>query len=56
MNLDYRAKHEGKNRRTGWLPPEGSDARGFLNMALAILAFLALGIVLALVKSLGTNQ
>lgn len=56
MIFNYRARQEGKNRRIAWLPPEDSDARRFLNMALAILGFLAVGAVLVLVKSIGTSR
>lgn len=56
MIVNYRSRQDGKNRRRTWLPAEGSDARGFLNMALAVLGFLAIGAVLALVKSLGSHQ
>jgi len=59
VTLNYRARREGRNKRRWELPPKGSDARGFIDMAIAIGAFLLVGIVVAgvfeFVKSAGSH-
>ncbi|CAN5506578.1 hypothetical protein BH10PLA1_BH10PLA1_16700 [soil metagenome] len=56
MNLDYRARRDGKNRRTSWLPPKESDARGFIDMAIWIGTFVAVGLVVCAVFAIIKGQ